>query len=154
MNFKVYTDGGFSSKGEKQGSWAFIILNETETLRIERYGLVEHHKQTSQIAEMMSVIKALTFIYSDICNDDPNKLAKVSIDLVTDSQYCKGGTNEWMHNWAAQDWQCDKANLDLWKLIYELKHEFKRLTLHWVKGHSGHPLNERVDRLNQIALGR
>jgi ribonuclease HI len=57
-----------------------------------------------------------------------------------------------MHNWQAAGWKVSKQNLDLWRIIYALKQKFKRVTVHWVKGHSGIELNERVDQLNQQAL--
>ena len=72
------------------------------------------------------------------------------VELTTDSQYVKNGINQWIHNWRKNGWRTsDKKpvkNADLWKRLDEAvkKHD---VNWHWVKGHSGHPENERCDDL-------
>jgi ribonuclease HI len=72
------------------------------------------------------------------------------VDLYTDSQYVRSGITEWLPAWRARGWRtADKKpvkNQDLWEALDALaaKHE---VTWHWVKGHSGHPENERADEL-------
>lgn len=151
MNLQIWTDGGFSFNNAI-GSWSFLAFTDNKDVRIERYGIVEHHKQTSQIAEMMAILKALQLAYGELCNGADSVSKELTIDITTDSQYCVNSMNDWMHKWQSQDWQVDKANLDLWERIYDLKMKFKRVTGKWVKGHSGVELNERVDELNQLAL--
>ncbi|MEM7266184.1 MAG: RNase H family protein, partial [Pseudomonadota bacterium] len=74
--------------------------------------------------------------------------------LTTDSQYVKNGINQWIHNWRKNGWRtADKKpvkNADLWKRLDEAvkKHQ---VNWHWVKGHSGHPENERCDDLARNA---
>jgi ribonuclease HI len=72
------------------------------------------------------------------------------VSLYTDSQYVQKGISEWIHSWKRRGWKtADKnpvKNEDLWRRLDELAagHEVE---WHWVRGHSGHPENERVDEL-------
>ena len=70
--------------------------------------------------------------------------------ITTDSQYVKNGITQWIHNWKRNGWRTAAKkpvkNDDLWRQLDEAvsRHE---VTWHWVKGHSGHPENERADEL-------
>jgi len=72
------------------------------------------------------------------------------VSLYTDSQYVQKGISEWIHSWKRRGWKtADKnpvKNEDLWRRLEELaaRHEVE---WHWVRGHSGHPENERADQL-------
>jgi ribonuclease HI len=72
------------------------------------------------------------------------------VSLYTDSQYVQKGISEWIHSWKRRGWKtADKnpvKNEDLWRRLEELaaRHEVE---WHWVRGHSGHPENERADKL-------
>jgi ribonuclease HI len=72
------------------------------------------------------------------------------VDLYTDSQYVRSGITEWLPAWRARGWRtADKKpvkNRDLWEALAALaaRHE---ISWHWVKGHAGHPENERADQL-------
>jgi ribonuclease HI len=70
--------------------------------------------------------------------------------LYTDSQYVQKGISEWVHAWKRRGWRtADKKpvkNVDLWKRLDELA-ALHEIEWHWVKGHAGHPENERADRL-------
>ena len=77
------------------------------------------------------------------------------VELHTDSQYVKNGVGEWIHNWKRRGWlTADKKpvkNEDLWRRLDEarLRHQ---VDWRWVKGHAGHELNERADRLANRGL--
>lgn len=75
--------------------------------------------------------------------------------LVSDSQYLIKGASEWMHNWARNGWRNSKRevvpNQDLWQRIVKQK-AFHRITWTWVRGHNGHPENERCDKLARKAI--
>ena len=79
------------------------------------------------------------------------------VELVTDSQYVRRGITEWLAQWKRRGWltaaRRPVANVDLWR---ELDAAASRHTVHWrwVKGHSGHPGNERADRLANDAIDR
>jgi ribonuclease HI len=70
--------------------------------------------------------------------------------VYTDSQYVQKGISEWVHGWKRNGWRtADKKpvkNVDLWKRLDELA-ALHDTEWHWVKGHAGHPENERADRL-------
>ena len=73
------------------------------------------------------------------------------ITLYTDSRYVMDGVNEWLPNWKRNDWRTTNKksavkNIDLWQELDRLLplHKIKWV---WVKGHNGHPENERVDKL-------
>ena len=73
-----------------------------------------------------------------------------TINVHTDSQYVQKGISEWIHNWKRNGWRTsDKKpvkNADLWQILDGLakQHQIKWI---WVKGHAGHPGNERADAL-------
>jgi ribonuclease HI len=77
------------------------------------------------------------------------------VDLYTDSQYVRRGITEWMANWKRKGWKNASRkpvkNQDLWRALDEeaARHEIR---WHWVKGHSGHPENERADELANRAI--
>jgi ribonuclease HI len=80
------------------------------------------------------------------------------VDVYTDSQYVQKGISEWIHSWKRRGWlTADKKpvkNVDLWKRLDEIS-RMHDVEWHWVKGHAGHPENERADALANkgIAVG-
>jgi len=122
------------------------------------YGIVmeygSHHKEMSQgyklttnnRMEMMATIVAL-------------KALKRSCDIVlsTDSQYVKQGIEQWMAKWRKNGWKTAAKkpvkNQDLWVQLDEQVRNHK-IEWQWVKGHSGHPQNERCDELARNAASR
>lgn len=72
------------------------------------------------------------------------------VELHTDSQYVRDGITRWIHKWRQNGWKTsDKSpvkNADLWQELVEASTPH-RINWHWVKGHSGHPENDRVDAL-------
>ncbi len=78
------------------------------------------------------------------------------VDIFTDSEYLKRGITEWLPRWKARGWRRSGgtlANSDLWQGLAEAlgTHE---ITWHWVRGHTGHRENERVDRLARGGIPR
>ncbi|MGF1693753.1 ribonuclease HI [Photobacterium kagoshimensis] len=76
------------------------------------------------------------------------------VDLTTDSQYVRQGITQWIHNWKKRGWQtADKKpvkNADLWQQL-DIETQRHTVNWHWVKGHAGHPENERCDDLARAA---
>ena len=95
---------------------------------------------------MMAVIKALEAL---------KKNSEVTI--YTDSKYVKQGAEEWLEGWKAKGWKNAAKqpvkNQDLWERIDSLIHHHS-VTFIWVKGHAGHEMNERVDKLAVSAVPR
>ena len=77
------------------------------------------------------------------------------VALYTDSRYVRSGITEWLPAWRARGWRtADRKhvkNRDLWMELAELAARH-HVTWHWVKGHSGHPENERADELANLGL--
>ena len=71
------------------------------------------------------------------------------VRIYTDSQYLQRGVTEWMKSWKEKNWKRKGgalANVDLWKAL-STEIENRKITWKWIKGHAGHPFNERADRL-------
>ncbi len=72
------------------------------------------------------------------------------VRLTTDSRYVQQGITEWLENWKRRNWKTagrkPVKNADLWRRLDELARQH-RVEWHWVRGHSGHPENERADEL-------
>ena len=130
----IYTDGACSGN-PGPGGWGAIL----------RFG--EHEKElsggeqetTNNRMELMAAIQAL------------NALKRpCAVDLYTDSTYVRSGISEWMKGWKARGWKtADKKpvkNADLWQEL-DVARDRHDVTWHWVKGHAGHPDNERADEL-------
>jgi ribonuclease HI len=79
------------------------------------------------------------------------------VEVYTDSQYLKNGMTEWVRGWIAKGWRTAAKkpvlNQDLWKELVALC-ETHEVRWQWVRGHSGHELNERCDRLANEAIDR
>ena len=138
---EIYTDGACSGNPGPGGWGAVLRWNGHEK---ELSG--GDPETTNNRMEMMAVIKAL------------EALKKSShVDLYTDSKYVMQGVNEWMTGWKAKGWKTANKkpvkNQDLWQEIDALIGKHK-VTFHWVKGHAGHPENERADELATGAIPR
>lgn len=77
------------------------------------------------------------------------------VELTTDSQYLVKGITEWIHGWTRKGWQTASKqpvkNKELWMKLNTLNKKHK-ITWVWVRGHNGHPENERCDALANEAL--
>jgi ribonuclease HI len=131
---EVFTDG--ACRGNPgPGGWGVIL--RTKGKEKELWG--GEAATTNNRMELTAVIRALEAL---------TRPSRVS--LYTDSQYVQKGISEWIHSWKRRGWKtADKKpvkNEDLWRRLDELAapHEVK---WHWVRGHSGHPENERADEL-------
>lgn len=137
MNNKIviYTDGACSGNPGAGGWGALVIIDEKET---ELYG--GEPSTTNNKMELTAVIQALEFV--------GNKGKK--IDIFTDSQYVKNGITDWIKGWKKNGWRNSQKqpvkNRELWEKLDELSSKFD-ISWNWVKGHNGHPENERVDEL-------
>ena len=77
------------------------------------------------------------------------------VDVHTDSTYVRDGIMKWLKGWKAKDWRtADKKpvkNRDLWERL-DAATQRHEIVWHWVKGHAGHPENERADELARMAI--
>lgn len=139
--YTAFTDGSCLNNGTPiaRAGWGVLVRNP-EGATLELAGpLDDAYHPTNQRAELTAAIEALKVIKKPAV-----------VDLYTDSKYVVLGINEWLAGWKARGWRkSDKKpveNADLWQTIDTLLGQCS-VTAHWVKGHSGHVENERVDVL-------
>lgn len=135
----IYTDGACRGNPGPGGWGALLQYGGHEKILSGAEELTTNNRM-----ELMAAIQALAALKS------PCK-----IDLYTDSKYVQKGISEWLAGWKARGWKkADKKpvmNDDLWKMldVEAARHDVK---WHWVKGHSGHPENDRVDQIANDAI--
>ena len=137
---EIYTDGA-CSPNPGPGGWGAVL----------RYG--QHDKElsggeatttTNNRMELTAPIRALESL-----------TRPAVVRLYTDSTYVRNGVTRWMANWKRNGWRTSARepvkNEDLWRLLdaAAARHEVE---WHWVKGHAGHPENERADRLANLGM--
>lgn len=132
---EIYTDGACSGNPGK-GGWGAVLV----------YGSIEkelcggEERTTNNRMELTAVIKALGAL-KEPCE----------VTLTTDSKYvCDAVNKGWVYSWQKNGWKkADKKpalNVDLWEKLLPLL-ELHKVKFVWVKGHNGHPYNERCDAL-------
>lgn len=130
----IYTDGACSGNPGPGGWGALMIWRDEEK---ELCG--GEPATTNNRMELMGAIQALEALKR------PSKVA-----LHTDSTYVRDGITKWIHNWKRNGWKTAAKkpvkNAELWQRL-EAALERHDVEFHWVKGHSGHPENERADEL-------
>lgn len=136
---EIFTDGACSGN-PGPGGWGAILRagpHEKELSGGER-------ATTNNRMELMAAIAALESLKR------PSQVA-----LHTDSTYLRDGITRWIHGWRRNGWKTAAKkpvkNVDLWQRLGEAiaRHEIE---WHWVKGHAGHPENERADALARMAI--
>ena len=139
MTVEIYTDGACSGN-PGPGGWGAILRYGTHEKELNG-GEVE---TTNNRMEMMAVIESLAAL---------NK--SCTIDLYTDSVYVKDGVTKWLQGWKAKGWKTSTKkpvkNQDLWERI-DAEMQRHSINWHWVKGHAGHPENERADELARAGI--
>ncbi|MBI3419182.1 MAG: ribonuclease HI [Proteobacteria bacterium] len=134
---EIFTDGACSGN-PGPGGWGAILRCKG----VEKEMSGGEATTTNNRMELMGAIAALESLKR-----------RCKVDLYTDSQYVQKGVMEWMAGWKAKGWKKNGglANVDLWKRLDAAveKHDIR---FHWVRGHSGHPENERADELATGAI--
>jgi ribonuclease HI len=138
---EIFTDGACSGN-PGPGGWGAVMRykgTEKELSGGER-------ATTNNRMEMMAAIMALETLKR------PSK-----VELHTDSTYLRDGIMKWIHGWKRNGWKTAAKqpvkNVDLWQRL-ELAIERHDVTWHWVKGHAGHPENERADALARAGIAK
>ena len=128
---QIYTDGACSGNPGPGGYGVIMKFNGREKIITEGF-----RKTTNNRMELLSVIVALEKITTD----------KYPVEIYSDSKYVIDSiTKGWVFNWVKTNFK-GKKNEDLWKRFLEVESKFN-ITYHWVKGHNGHPENERCDQI-------
>ena len=137
---EIFTDG--ACKGNPgPGGWGAVL----------RFGTTEKEisggeaQTTNNRMEMMAAIQALEAL-----------TRSMTVKLHTDSQYVRDGIMSWLPRWKKRGWKtADKKpvkNVDLWQRLEAATGRHEEVSWHWVRGHSGHPENERADSLAREAI--
>ncbi|MBI0169541.1 MULTISPECIES: ribonuclease HI [Bartonella] len=131
---EIFTDGACSGN-PGPGGWGVLLRWNGVTK--ELYG--GEPDTTNNRMELTAAINALDAL-KEPCN----------VDLYTDSVYVRDGISSWIDGWKAKDWKTSARkpvkNADLWQKL-DLARTRHNVNWHWVKGHAGHPENERCDEL-------
>ncbi len=134
----IFTDGSCLGNPGPGGYGAVLIYGKHRKELSEGFTLTTNNRM-----ELLATIEAL------------NELTKpCQVELTTDSQYVKNGINQWIHGWRKNGWRTSNKkpvkNADLWKRLDDAIKPHN-VNWHWVKGHAGHPENERCDVLARTA---
>ena len=145
MKVTIYTDGSARGNPNGPGGYGTILqFVDSKGQLHEREFCAGYKKTTNNRMELMAAIVGLEAL-----------LKPCQVDLYSDSQYLvKAFNDKWIDGWIKNNWKNSKKepvkNIDLWKRLLEAKkpHEVNFI---WVKGHAGHPGNERCDQLATAA---
>ncbi len=135
----AYTDGACSGNPGPGGWGAILIARDGETVLKEREMNGGAPETTNNQMELLAAISALEAL------ERP-----AAVTVVTDSSYVKDGITQWIHGWKRRGWKTagkkPVKNEELWRRLdaAAARHD---VTWEWVKGHAGHPENERADEL-------
>ncbi len=136
---EVYTDGACSGN-PGPGGWGAVLGWQGKTREISGGAAAT----TNNRMELMAAIAALESL-----------TRPVTVRIHTDSTYVKDGITQWIHRWKRNGWKTANKkpvkNEDLWRRLDAAlaRHD---VSWHWVKGHAGHPGNERADALARAAV--
>ena len=134
----IYSDG--ACKGNPgPGGWGALLVSDAGGKAHEKELCGGETYTTNNRMEMLAVIEGLGAL---------KKRCKVTV--YTDSVYVQKGITEWIHGWKSRGWKTASKqpvkNEDLWKRL-DAAAQLHRVEWRWVKGHAGHPGNERADAL-------
>ncbi|SET57729.1 ribonuclease HI [Thalassotalea agarivorans] len=135
---EIYTDGSCLGNPGPGGYGAVMLYKGHRKEIAQGYQLTTNNRM-----ELLAAIKALELL-KEPC----------SVTLTTDSQYVRQGITQWIEKWQKNSWKTASKqpvkNVDLWKALVAAQQQHD-IDWQWVKGHSGHPENERCDELARDA---
>ena len=139
-NVEAFTDG--ACRGNPgPGGWGVVLRSGGQVKELSG----GEPATTNNRMELKAAIEALAALKKKPCR----------VDLYTDSNYVRSGITEWLPAWRARGWRtADKKpvkNQDLWEALAALADQHD-VSWHWIKGHAGHPENERADELANLGL--
>ena len=135
----IFTDGACSGNPGPGGWGAILRYDGTEKELSGGEALTTNNRM-----ELLAAIEALGFLKRPM-----------PVALHSDSQYLRDGITKWIHGWKRNGWKtADRKpvkNAELWQRLDEAR-QVHDVTFQWVKGHAGHPENERADELARLAM--
>ncbi len=140
----AYTDGACSGNPGPGGWGVLMIAREGEAIVKTRELNGGEAETTNNRMELLAAISALEVLKRDS-----------AITVITDSAYVKNGVSQWIHGWKRNGWKtADRKpvkNVDLWQRL-DSAQASHRVRWEWIKGHAGHPENERADELARAGM--
>ena len=140
----AYTDGACSGNPGPGGWGVLMRAMDGNTIVKERTLQGGEAETTNNRMELLAAINALETL------SRPSR-----ITIVTDSAYVKNGVTGWIHGWKRNGWKTSNKkpvkNVELWQRLDEAQARHD-VTWEWVKGHAGHPENERADELARAGM--
>lgn len=140
----AYTDGACSGNPGPGGWGALLQAKDGNTIVKERTLKGGEADTTNNRMELLAAINALESLTRN-----------TEITIVTDSNYVKNGITSWIFGWKKNGWKNAAkkpvANAELWKRL-DTANAQHTVTWEWVKGHAGHPENERADELARAGM--
>ena len=140
----AWTDGACSGNPGPGGWGVLMSALDGETVVKERELSGGEPATTNNRMELMAAISALEALSRP-----------TTITITTDSAYVKNGVTGWIHGWKRNGWKtADRKpvkNADLWQRLDEARNRHQ-VTWAWIKGHAGHPENERADELARAGM--
>ena len=144
LKLKAFTDGACSGN-PGPGGWGVVLqaINANYVVKARELSGGASETTNNQM-ELMAAISAL------------ETLERAStITVVTDSSYVKDGVSTWIHGWKRNGWKTAAKkpvkNVELWQRL-DTARSRHNVTWEWVKGHAGHPENERADALARAGM--
>ncbi len=141
MVVKIYTDGAARGNPDGPGGYGSVLeyVDSKGKLHVKELSR-GYVRTTNNRMELMAVIAGLEALNRPC-----------TVEVYSDSQYVVNAFNQhWVDSWIKKGWKRGKnepvKNIDLWKRLLQAK-EPHSVSFHWVKGHDGHPQNERCDQL-------
>ncbi|MBT0587223.1 ribonuclease HI [Alteromonas oceanisediminis] len=135
---QLFTDGSCLGNPGPGGYGVVLVFNQHSKELSQGYTLTTNNRM-----ELLATIVGLQSLTQ-----------RCDVVLTTDSQYVKNGINQWIHNWKRNGWRTAAKqpvkNADLWQRLDKAV-QAHNVDWRWVKGHSGHPENERCDALARAA---
>ena len=140
----AYTDGACSGN-PGPGGWGALLIarngDKTVKTRELKGGDADTTNNRMELLAAINVLETLS--------------RPTEITIVTDSAYVKNGVTTWVHGWKRNGWRTSNKkpvkNIDLWQRLDE-ENQRHSVTWEWVKGHAGHPENERADELARAGM--
>lgn len=135
----IYSDGACSGN-PGPGGWGAVLISGNHRKEISG----GEARTTNNRMELFAAISALEALKK-----------RSDVEVYTDSAYVRNGITGWIHGWKKNGWRtADKKpvkNAELWQELDALRDKH-HVVWHWLKGHAGHPENERADELARIAM--
>ncbi len=151
-SFALFSDG--ACRGNPgPGSWGALGQTGQGDIFFEASGV--EVRTTNNIMELTGALESLKSMLNYLEEESKDPMSK-DVYLYSDSKYLVDGISKWIEGWKRRGWKKADGkvplNVEIWKELEKIRFSFKFLKFIWVKGHDGHPQNERCDQLANRAL--